>query len=46
MNLSTSKGYYIIPDTRSYPYIYIIFTKADNVNLDYNNMEVTLELTP
>ena len=38
MNLSTSKGYYIIPGTRSYPYIYIIFTKADKVNLDYNNI--------
>ena len=35
MSLSNSSGYYIIPGTRVYPFIFIIFTQIEKVNMDY-----------
>ena len=35
MSLSNSQGYYIVPGTRVYPNIFIIFTKIEKVTLDY-----------
>ena len=33
MSLSNGKGYYIIPSTKTYPDIFIMFTKVNKVNL-------------
>ena len=38
MSLSNSSGYYIIPGTRVYPFIFIIFTQIEKVNMDYSEV--------
>ena len=35
MELSKSNGYYIVPGTKTYPSIYLIFTNVKKVNLEY-----------
>ena len=35
LELSKSKGYYIVPGTKTYPAIYLIFTQVQKVNLEY-----------
>jgi hypothetical protein len=42
MKLSNSSGYYIVPGTKVYPSIYIIFTKVEKVDLDYT--EITKQM--
>ena len=42
MKLSNSSGYYIVPGTKIYPSIYIIFTKVEKVDLDYT--EITKQM--
>ena len=38
MSLSQSHGYYIIPGTKVYPQIFIIFTKVERVDLEYDTV--------
>lgn len=38
MELSKSQGYYIVPGTKTYPEIYLIFTQVKKVNLDYTEV--------
>ena len=38
MSLSNGKGYYIIPSTRTYPDIFIMFTKVNQVDLLRNDI--------
>ena len=38
MELSKSNGYYIVPATKTYPSIYLIFTNFKKVNLDYTDV--------
>ena len=42
MKLSNSPGYYIVPGTKVYPNIFIIFTKIEKVDLDYT--EITRQM--
>ena len=42
MKLSNGKGYYIIPSSRTYPDIFLIFTQVKKVNQSYD--EVVLQL--
>lgn len=38
MQLTNSPGFYIIPGTKVYPHVYLIFTKVEKVNLDYKKI--------
>ena len=42
MSLSNSQGYYIIPGTKVYPHIFIIFTKVEKVNIEYSEVMKTM----
>ena len=39
MELSNGRGYYIIPGTKVYPDIFLIFTKCKKVNLNYEDIK-------
>lgn len=39
MELSNARGYYIIPGTKVYPDIFVIFTKCKKVNLNYDDIK-------
>lgn len=39
MELSNGRGYYIIPGTKVYPDIFLIFTKCKKVNLNYDDIK-------
>ena len=38
MDLTNSPGFYIIPGTKTYPHVYLIFTKVEKVDLDYQEI--------
>ena len=44
MELSKSNGYYIVPGTKTYPAIYLIFTNIKKVNLEYADVVKQMKL--
>lgn len=38
MDLATSHGYYIIPGTKVYPFIYVVFTKVKKIDSNYQDI--------
>ena len=38
MELTNSPGFFIIPGTKTYPHVYLIFTKVQKVELDYTEL--------